>query len=99
MYDNNKDRHEKHIIGYGTYVLVWLGLLALTSLTVTVAGIKLGNYTLLVALAIAAVKSALVITIFMHIKFEERIFKFFLLVSAMTLIVIFALTFFDYSFR
>lgn len=88
-----------HITGYGTYVLVWLGLLALTSLTVTVAGIDLGNYTLFVALTIAAIKSALVINIFMHIKFDEPIFKFFLLVNGATLFVIFALTFVDYSFR
>ena len=53
----------------------------------------------LIALTIAAVKSALVINIFMHIKFDEPIFKFFLIVSGLTLIVIFALTFFDYSFR
>jgi cytochrome c oxidase subunit 4 len=70
-----------------------------TAITVTVAGIDLGDYTLLVALSIAAVKSALVINIFMHIKFDEPIFKVFLLVSAVTLLVIFVLTFFDISFR
>jgi len=93
-----KSKHEHHI-GYGTYILVWLSLLAFTSITVTVAGISLGKYTLLVALTIAAVKSALVINIFMHIKHEEPIFKVFLGVSAFTLIVIFILTFFDIIYR
>jgi cytochrome c oxidase subunit 4 len=99
--DNNQthNKQEKHITGYGTYVLVWLGLLALTSITVTVAGINLGMFTLFVALFIAAIKSSLVINIFMHIKFDEPIFKVFLLISGFTLVVIFVLTFIDLSYR
>ncbi len=94
----HEEKHNHHI-GYGTYVLVWLALLAFTSITVTVAGVSLGRYTLFVALLIAAVKSALVINIFMHIKFDEKIFKVFLLLSAFTLLVIFILTFFDFLYR
>lgn len=95
--NHNNGNHEHHI-GYGSYVLVWIALLALTSITVTVAGISLGDYTLFVALLIAAIKSALVINIFMHIKFDEPIFKFFLIVSGMTLLIIFVLTFVDFFF-
>lgn len=91
--------HENHHISYSTYLLVWLSLVAFTSVTVTVAGINLGDYTLFVALCIAAVKSALVINIFMHIKFEDPIFKVFLAISGFTLMVIFTLTFFDYFYR
>jgi cytochrome c oxidase subunit 4 len=90
---------DNHHIGFSTYLLVWVSLLALTSITVTVAGIDLGEYTLAIALAIAALKSALVINIFMHIKFEDPIFKVFLAISGFTLIVIFTLTFFDYFYR
>jgi len=93
------DEHKEHHIGYGTYVLVWVGLLALTSLTVTVAGVNFGMYTLFIALFVAAVKSSLVINVFMHIKFGDPIFKVFLAVSGATLLVIFILTFVDYSFR
>lgn len=89
----------KHITGYGVYILVWVALLALTSLTVSVAGIDLAQYTLFVALTIAAIKSYLVISIFMHIKFDDPIFKLFIVVSIFTLFVIFVLTFIDYSFR
>lgn len=88
-----------HQIGIGTYVLVWLSLLALTSITVTIAGISLGKYTLFIALLIAAIKSALVINIFMHIKFDEPIFKVFLALSGFTLLIIFILTFFDIIYR
>ena len=97
--ENNKHSGDGHHIGYGTYILVWVGLLALTSITVTVAGIGLGAYTLFVALLIAGIKSFLVISIFMHIKFDEPIFKVFLFVSGFTLFVIFLLTFFDFIYR
>ncbi len=88
-----------HITPYSTYIIVWLALVIFTSITVTVAGISLGTYTLLVALFIAAIKSALVINIFMHIKFDESIFKVFLILSGTTLFVIFLLTFFDFLYR
>ncbi len=94
-----ENSENKHITGYGVYILVWVALLALTSLTVSIAGIDLGQYTLFVALTIAAIKSYLVISIFMHIKFDDPIFKLFIIVSILTLFVIFALTFVDYSFR
>lgn len=97
MHDDHDN--ESHEISYSTYLLVWVSLLALTSVTVSVAGIHLGEYTLLIALLIAAVKSSLVINIFMHIKFEDPIFKVFLVISGFTLLVVFSLTFFDYIYR
>jgi cytochrome c oxidase subunit 4 len=98
MQENNSS-HSEHHIGYGTYLLVWISLIAFTSITVTIAGIDLGDYTLAIAMTIAAIKSALVINIFMHIKFEDPIFKVFLAISGLTLLVIFTLTFFDYLYR
>jgi len=92
-------QNKPHSASEFKYLLVWLGLLALTTITVTVAGIKLGSFTLLVALFIAAVKSSLVISVFMHIKFEEALFKVFLFVSFATILVIFVLTFVDYISR
>ena len=99
MYTEEAKQEHKHVISYGTYILVWLGLLAFTSITVTVAGINLGRYTLFIALLIAAIKSGLVINIFMHIKFDEPIFKVFLALSGFTLAIIFLLTFFDVIYR
>jgi len=96
--EDKKLNHENHISNT-TYILVWLGLMVLTSLTVSVAGINLGAYTLLVALTIAAVKVFLVSTIFMHLKFADPIFKIFVAIVVLTLIVIFLLTFLDYFFR
>lgn len=96
---NNDKQHNNTHIGYGTYIFVWLGLVALTTITVSVAGMNLGSFTLVVALFIAAVKSSLVINVFMHIKYEDILFKLFLAVSGAILLVIFLLTFMDYTNR
>lgn len=88
-----------HITGYGTYILVWLGLVALTAVTVTVAGIHLGSLTLITALVIAAVKTSLVGYHFMHIKYDNAITKIFILVCIVIFLTFWILTFSDLSFR
>jgi cytochrome c oxidase subunit IV len=97
---NDHPQHaEPHVVGYGTYLLVWAGLLALTGLTVSLAGIDLGRWIIVVTLLIAAGKSFLVLSIFMHLKFEDRMFRLFLLVALATLAIFLVLTFADYAFH
>jgi cytochrome c oxidase subunit IV len=83
---------------YGRYILVWLALLTFTAITVAVAGINFGSLTVITALVIASIKSYFVLTVFMHLKFEQRAFKIFLFVALFFLFVSFALLFSDYSF-
>jgi cytochrome c oxidase subunit 4 len=54
-----------------TYVLVWLGLLLLTGVTVSAAGVDLGRLSVLIVLVIAGIKSTLVLLYFMHLKYEK----------------------------
>ena len=89
----------EHSHGYGIYVLVWLGLLALTGLTVAVAGIQIGGLTIATALVIASVKAYLVLSIFMHLRSEGKVFTIFVLVAAFFLIISLVLLFSDYSFQ
>lgn len=96
---DNQDFNTEHSHGYGIYVLVWLGLLALTGLTVAVAGINIGGFTIVTALIIASVKAYLVLTIFMHLRSESKMFSVFVLVAAFFLIITFILLFSDYSFQ
>ncbi len=96
---DNQDFNTEHSHGYGIYVLVWLGLLALTGLTVAVAGINIGGFTIVTALIIASVKAYLVLTIFMHLRSESKMFTVFALVAAFFLIISFILLFTDYSFQ
>lgn len=86
---------EQHSISYGTLIMVWLGLIALTSITVSVAGINFQSLSLIIALGIAFTKTLLVMNYFMHVKFESRVFKVFISVCAVTLLVIIVLTFSD----
>ncbi len=90
---------ESHSIGYGTYIMVWLGLVALTAVTVSVAGFNFGGITIIIALLIATVKSLLVGNYFMHLKFEKAIFKIFIAVCIVTFLIMIILTFSDLSFR
>jgi cytochrome c oxidase subunit 4 len=88
--------HASH--SYSIYVLVWLGLLTLTALTTVVAGINFGALTVAIALLIASTKSYLVLTVFMHLRVEQKAFRIFILVALAFLIISFVLLFSDYSF-
>jgi cytochrome c oxidase subunit 4 len=89
---------KQHSVSYGRFILIWLGLLALTGITVSLAGIDLGRWVIITALVIACVKSTLVMGTFMHLRFEERIFRVFVAVALVTFIIFISLTFFDYAF-
>ncbi len=97
---NEQTGHEggSHAPGYGQLILVWFGLLALTGLTVALSGISLGRWIVLSALTIASIKTLLVLNVFMHLKFEERIFRVFVVVAGLTLAIFLSLIFADYAF-
>jgi len=84
-----------------TYVWVWVGLVILTGITVSVAGMNKGRWRVSVVLIIAAVKSGLVLNYFMHLKYEKRIrlFKWMIPGILAVLILFLGLTFFDVAFR
>jgi len=90
---------QTHDVGYGVYIMVWLGLVALTAITITIAGMQLGSVTLAAALTIAAVKSALVVSYFMHVRFDNMMIKVFIYVCLLVFVIIMILTFSDLSFR
>lgn len=97
--EHHHEEYGGHIIGYGTYLMVWLSLVAFTALTVSVAGIHFGSLTVLIAILIAIVKSSLVLYIFMHIKFDDIVFRVFIAVGVLTLSSAILGTYFDYWFR
>ena len=88
-----------HVVGYGRYVLIWLGLVGLTGATVALAGIDLGGWVIITALTIASIKGLLVLNVFMHLQFEDRVFRIFALVAGAVLLIFITLTFFDYAFH
>ena len=91
-------QEHRHKDSYGQYMLIWIGLLSLTALTVALAGIHLGRWVIITALTIASVKSILVLNHFMHLKSEDRVFRIFVVVAVATLAIFISFTFFDYAF-
>ncbi len=90
---------EKKLIPISVYVLVWFALIVFTAITVTVAGLHLGAFTVLGALVIARIKSSLVILYFMHIRYESAFFRRLILMVIFIITVTLILTYFDVLFR
>jgi cytochrome c oxidase subunit 4 len=86
-------------ISYGKLTVVWIGLLALTVLTVWVSRHNLGISHVWGSLAIAAVKAGLVIAFFMHMRYEGKLLRWLLFVALVTLAFFIGLTFFDVLYR
>jgi cytochrome c oxidase subunit IV len=61
----------EHVLPFRTYVFVWIALMVLMALTVYLSTVPMGHaINTLVALIIAAMKAALVLLFFMHLKYE-----------------------------
>jgi cytochrome c oxidase subunit 4 len=87
-------------MNYGTYFRVWVGLIILTGITVSVAGMQLGRWAIVLPLFIAGTKSGLVLNYFMHLKSEkELIFKLIIPGVLAVLVIFLSLTFSDVAFR
>ena len=85
---------------YQTYILVWLGLVILTAITVSMAGMNFGRLSILIVLLIAAIKSGLVLSYFMHLKYETGLLlKLMIPIVLAVLTVFIGLTFTDIAFR
>jgi cytochrome c oxidase subunit IV len=78
------------------YLYVWIALLVLTAITVTTASLNFGRAGILVVLAIAAVKSTLVLLFFMHLSTEKRLLlKILVPIAICTLAIFIGLTYMD----
>ena len=88
-----------HITSYRTYGMILVLLLFLTAITITVTWLDLGSLSVGAAMFIACIKASLVLLYFMHLKFDELIFKIFAGMVILLLAIVFIITFFDYLFR
>jgi len=87
-------------VTYARYVWVWVGLVVLTGITVTTATLNFGRTGILIVLAIAAIKSTLVILFFMGLLFEKRLMLKVLVPIAIGVLAIFiGLTYTDVLYR
>lgn len=93
------DTIQSHVTSYRTLAIVLVFLLLLTTLTINVTSFNLKLWNVVLALLIAGFKGYLVMTYFMHLKYENRVIRLFVFVVLMLFVVIFAITFIDYLYR
>ncbi len=91
--------HHHHVVPISTYVIIFGALLFLMVVTVAVAFLPLGLFNLPVALAIAIVKSTLIILFFMEVKYESKLVWVFATGSFVFLLIMLVLTMNDYLTR
>ena len=61
-----------HISSTGFYVVIFLALISLTILTVGQSYVDLGKLNLIVVILIATTKASLVVSFFMHLRYDNK---------------------------
>jgi cytochrome c oxidase subunit IV len=94
----HNDQHE-HVSSYALSAKVLLALLVLTFLSVWITKFHFGAFSVAVALLLATIKAATVITWFMHLKYESLFIKLMVVGVFALFVVVIIITFIDYYFR
>ena len=90
---------KNHIVPYHTYVVILLVLLSFTALSILVTSYDLGPLAVSAALVFATLKTTLVFLYFMHLKFDQPIYRFMVSVVLLVFVIVIVITFLDYFFR
>ncbi len=106
-YDTNHEDDHRHIVPLKTYFLIFGGLMVLLLLTVGAAELDFNSIlgpnfawlNIVVALAIAVIKAALIILYFMHVKFSSRLIALFSVAAYFFVSIMFLMTYGDYFTR
>ena len=88
-----------HVCSFQLLTAVFAGLLMFTVMTVAVSLFDFGSFNLLIAMAIAAVKASLVITVFMHLRWDTAINNIAFLSSLLFLALLFLFLIADVATR
>ncbi len=93
----SEEKH--HIVSYKTYFLILLALITFTFGSVWITSIELGEYTVAGALLFSTFKTFLVLTFFMHLKYDKPYIKLMVAFVFGVFIVTIIITFLDYLYR
>jgi cytochrome c oxidase subunit IV len=88
-----------HTTDYKVLVKVVLVLMFLTFLTIFVTSLHLAAFSVTVALLIAGVKGFMILTYFMHLKYESLLLRILVAMIFVLYAVIILITFIDYAYR
>jgi cytochrome c oxidase subunit IV len=90
---------QHHVTSVPTYLMVFLGLMVGTALTVAARYVDLGPLNAPIALTIAVAKTVLVVLFFMHLRHSTRLTWVIVIGAFLWVGVLFVLTFSDYLTR
>ena len=93
------DAGHHHVASAGLFFNVLVALLFLTVITVAASRFDFGSANLLIAMLFASVKAALVMSIFMHLKWDTAVNRIMFLSSFLFLSLLFLFTLADLSTR
>lgn len=88
-----------HVVPQKTFLKILVALLCLTVITVLAAQVDLGKWNIVGALVIASIKASLVILVFMHGKYENKIIWTYILIPFILLAIMIGGVFTDDPFR
>lgn len=88
-----------HTTEYRVLAKVLLLLMFLTFLTITVTSFNLGVFSVTVALLIAGFKAFMVLSYFMHLKYESLLLRILVGMVFVLFAIIVLITFIDYAYR
>jgi cytochrome c oxidase subunit 4 len=92
------DDHSVHIVDYKFNILVWIDLLIFTLITIEIAQFDFQELTVVIALIVATIKTYLVGTYFMHLKFENRFLQAIVVGVGLLFIAVLIVLFSDYLY-
>lgn len=92
---NHTSTPAPHVLPVQLYLGVGAALLFMTVVTVVVAQIPLGGWNVVVALAIASIKALLVVSFFMHLYYDHKLYFIMFAIGVLILAVFIVLTMFD----
>ena len=95
--------HKHHVCSFSQFFGIYVALLFLTVLTVLISsrvtGIDMGPFSLIIAMGVASLKAGLVMTVFMHLRWDTAINNIAFLSSLLFLSLLFLFTIADFKTR
>ena len=88
VHGEHADDHAGHVVSNWLLAGVLFVLLILTWLTYALAGVKLGNANIIVAIVIATIKAGIVAMFFMHLRWDKP-FNAVILVASLLFVALF----------
>ncbi|HEY5593071.1 MAG TPA: cytochrome C oxidase subunit IV family protein [Paludibacter sp.] len=88
-----------HTIEYWFLAKILLVLMFCTFLTISVTSYHLGPFTVTIALLIAGIKAFLVLSNFMHLRYESLLLRILVGMVFGLFVIILLITFIDYAYR